>query len=797
NAGCVAFNYAESGFSATAGTTIPVYVGDLNRFDFAEYTADYDYVARRENGAADNYYWACNNTQGYILSEIEADGGNIFNGVTKNTVAAMKFEKVYRIKVDDGNDTKYLMREKQPDFCYDTVGGASDYKYMTETKARTYLEGLTPRKGFTNKWVYYFNTPAQNNSYFTDLSEVLKNSNGRIPTISARWELDRPTVSVSTSAVNNTITYGENVTLSSEVNHQADGITVNYNWTFENELQIKWRTQNVNLTLPKPSENAGTYKLTVTVGCDEVTSLGAVAEASVHLNINRKQVTFDWHLPEDTVYDGTVKDVSVSLSDDRQVEGDPVGYTFVGLSRIINAGTYNFSIVTDVITNLNYEVLNPINSVTIQPCPVQVNWDNYEGLMYNGALQSPTASATGVNSDGALPVTVSGGTKNAGAHTATATTSNTNYAITNPTRTYIIAKKPLTITANNVIVAYGKTEPKKVTVSESQCQGFADGDGVSSLSGTAWESYEGKDFGVYEGGVKIRGLSSNNYDINYVYGQLTVGRRAIQLEWINTDNLVYDGSPKNVTAVVTNKGYEDDDIRVKVTGGNAYAAGTYTATAEIDPDCASANNYSFTYAPADNRQCTYNIQKRTATADWYVTQNGAKVSTYVYNGNPYSVIADAIGAVDFDKQLFRVEGEINPVNAGTYTYTLIADKSIADNYDIINGKFEFTIEKAQAEINTLLNGVSVSGEVFTAHVGDTLSWQSNFPDDVEGYYGFNNESGDAYGGSILKSADTFTLSVEGEYNFTVYILGTSNYSAKTVIFKVNVLPVGIEYPEVV
>ena len=93
NEGYVAFNYPTDGFTAVQGKTIPVYVGDLNKFDFAEYSKGYDYVTYREDSSADNYYWALNHG-GYILSDIET-GGDIFNGVSGNTVASMKFEKVY------------------------------------------------------------------------------------------------------------------------------------------------------------------------------------------------------------------------------------------------------------------------------------------------------------------------------------------------------------------------------------------------------------------------------------------------------------------------------------------------------------------------------------------------------------------------------------------------------------------------------------------------------------------------------------------------------------------------------
>ncbi len=537
NEGYVAFNYPADGFKAVGGRVIPVYVGDLASFDTEAYTVEYDYVQHIEDGSAANYYWAYYDSS-YILTDLGVSGT-----VTESTVADVKFKRVYRIKADDGNDNKYPMREKQPELCFDDVYGRTDYKYLTETMASTFLDDLKPRNGFTCRWKC-------SGEFFTDLTKVLADD----ITISAHWSLNRPTVTVSTSAPGNTITYGDDVTLLSVGQHEADGIAITYSWFFDDETQARWHTDSVSLAHPKPSERAGTYRVRVVVGGDEITSLGAVTEASVQLKINRKQITFDWNLPESTVYDGTMKNVSVSLAEDQQVEGHPVDYTLPGLKTFKDAGTYSFTIVTNAITNLDYQVTNPNNSVTITRCPVAVDWANYENLEYNGSMQCPTATVTGVPADGAIPVTVSGGSKNAGTYTATAAITNTNYTLTGASRLYTIEKKPLTVTANNVIVAYGKVDPKPVTVFADQCEGFVDGEGVSSLGGTAMVEYVGKDYGEYEGGVRISGLTSNNYDIRYVYGKLTVGRYQLKVEWLNTENLVYDGTAKNVTAVILEKG---------------------------------------------------------------------------------------------------------------------------------------------------------------------------------------------------------------------------------------------------
>ncbi len=771
NEGYVAFNYQSDGFKGVGYNTIPVYVGDLESFDIGTYTAGYNYVEHREDGTADNYYWAHRRSGGYILTDIADESGSLFDGVTKSTVADVKFERVYRIKVDNGNDNKYPMREKQPELCFDTVGGVSEYKYLTGTMASTFLDSLTPRAGFTYRW-------ACNAKPFTDLTELLEDEGDDI-TISTRWELNKPTVTVGTSATDNTITYGDDVTLLSAVEHEADGIRTEYAWFYKDDTQASWSTENVSLTRPRPSERAGVYTLWVQVGGDEITSLGAFAEVSVELKINRKQVTFDWHLPENRVYDGTLKEVSVSLDESQQVEGNPLNYNLPGLKSFKDAGTYNFTIVTNAITNLDYQITNPKNSVTIQPCPVAVDWANYENLEYNGLSQCPLATAYGIPADGMLALSVSGGNKNAGSYTATATTSNPNYTLTGANRPYTIAKKSLTITADSVIVAYGKTEPKTVALSASQCQGFVEGEGVSSLGGAAWISYEGKNVGTYEHGVKIWGLTSNNYEISYVYGQLQIGARAVQLEWSGADNLVYDGNSKNVTAVAVNKGYDDDDIRVIITNGDAIYAGEHTAVAEIDPTCEDAGNYSFTYTPANNRQLTYTIGKRSATIVWHVPANP------VYDGNEHEVSYVVQNIVAGDKQHFTDSFKYE--NAGDYSFEVVGDQFVLDNYTLNNSTVSFTVKSAAGAVEFFVNNISYDDYDTAVRVGDKISWRGNSV--IWSSTVYRNGEADLQLSPLVLIYTEFgeyEIKAAGDYVFEIDVGGyDDNTTRRTVTFKIS------------
>lgn len=768
NEGYVAFNYSADSYERAHGNVVPVYVGDLKNFDFAAYTQDYDYVTYRDNGSAENYYRAYNNG-GYILGSIEES----FN---KSAVIDMEFEKVYRIKVDGGNDTKYDLRVKQPELCFDSVGGTSGYKYLTKSTAKTFLSGLTPREGFSYRWL-------SGGNEVTDLPKALEDG----MTLSVNWRLENPVVSVSTSAQNDTITYGENVTLSSEVKHKISGIKTDYSWTLNGNAQPVAKAGEVSLTRPKPSDSAGTYKLTVIVGGDETTSLTAVAEAAVDLKINRKRVELNWSLPESMVYDGTEKSVSVSVGAGQEVEGDPISFSLMGTVNFTDAKAYNCFISLDIGDEKNYNVTNPTLLFSVMPRPVEVVWSNYNNLIYNGAVQAPTATANGVAADGALPVKVSGGQKNAGEnYAAHASVSNDNYTLTNPDRTFGISKKPLTATLDNASVVYGVA----LGTVNITYQGFAGSDGSGVMSRPIFYTVpaigdDDYNAGTFVGGVRCTGLNADNYSVTVVNGNLTVTPRTVTISW-GMPSLVYDGAAKNVTATVINR-LAGDDVKLNVSGGNGITVDTYTATV-TGISGADAGNYKL----PDNVTTQYTITKRTATVEWNVPQN----PVYVEEGFVVTYTIDNL--VESDRKYIQfVNFKCDLVGTYGMTVRYYDEEYIQTNYRLNNSSVEFTVKPAESDIVFSLNGtevvrqsgVEVSAEI-TAKIGDVLSWESNFPQAVEGYYSFEGE--DEQHRSSIPVSDSFTFEKSGKYEFTVFILGNSNYSGKTVILKVIVTQPEVE-----
>ena len=130
----VALNYNAEAVKACRGKTVPVYVGSLSNYNFAEDTSNYEYIVRRENGSVENYDWAYKYNNRFILSDIIGENGSVFDGISGNTVAQVKFESVYKVYVENGNDRKYFEKEEQPDFCSDRIdGGATGFKSVSYT----------------------------------------------------------------------------------------------------------------------------------------------------------------------------------------------------------------------------------------------------------------------------------------------------------------------------------------------------------------------------------------------------------------------------------------------------------------------------------------------------------------------------------------------------------------------------------------------------------------------------------------------------------------------------------------
>lgn len=148
-----------------------------------------------------------------------------------------------------------------------------------------------------------------------------------------------------------------------------------------------------------------------------------------------------------------------------------------------------------------------------------------------------------------------------------------NYTGFSPYQTFEIEKAPLTVTANDTAVTYGDA----LTDNGAICTGFITGEGPDDLDGTLDYDYgcpADADAGSYD--ITPKGLSSEDYEITFASGVLTVEPRAIGIKWSNTELFHKPGTAQAPTAAATNTVF-GDVLSLEVSGAQE-AVGTYTAT---------------------------------------------------------------------------------------------------------------------------------------------------------------------------------------------------------------------------
>ncbi len=144
--------------------------------------------------------------------------------------------------------------------------------------------------------------------------------------------------------------------------------------------------------------------------------------------------------------------------------------------------------------------------------------------------------------------------------------------------TVSIGKAPLSVTAKPKNIIYGDG-PANDGVLYS---GFVNGETESTdgvLSGTLTFSYDYERYGNAGNNYSITpsGLTSDNYEISYIPGKLSVKPKEVGLSW-STADLTYNGSAQAPSAKATGL-LNGDLVSVSVTGAATDAGDDYTATA--------------------------------------------------------------------------------------------------------------------------------------------------------------------------------------------------------------------------
>lgn len=466
--------------------------------------------------------------------------------------------------------------------------------------------------------------------------------------------------------------------------------------------------------------NAGEYTLTVTLLNDYEFADGTTKK-TLEFTVTPFEISGTLTVSGSAVYDRTEKTVIFIADDGKGLFGDDnVVISYNGGDRI-NVTEAGFT-ATATVPNANYTFVNSASSIektfNIVAKELTVAWGE-TSFTYDGSEKVPTAEVTeGVIEGDSVTLSVSGAETNAGSgYTATATISpaNANYALTNGTIQFSIAKAKVSVSGNNATAEYKAAE---YTEAEIKAAVFTNGlpDDATTNIVVSPESVINADDSAT---VTVTLKDDNNYEFEAdatTQFTFTVVAKEISLPETSADKTaVYSPSTSYTAAQITELIFGTasvENVTVKVMNGDVEISGdTKVSDAGVYNVTATANeNYVFV---ADTvTQYTFEITKAPITL-------GVTVDGWTYGeaaNDPVITGNDGSGAVTY---LYKGDGYSNaeaPTNAGTYSLEITVAETA--NYQGGKASCEFTIEKATVTVPTIEDKV-YTGEPLVADVSET------------------------------------------------------------------------------
>lgn len=259
--------------------------------------------------------------------------------------------------------------------------------------------------------------------------------------------------------------------------------------------------------------------------------------------------------------------------------------------------------------------------------------------------------------------------------------------------TLTINKKAVEIKVKDVTITYGGTPKFEYTVA-----GLVEGE---TLSGEAGYSGAGKDVGDYV--ISVSGLSaSDNYNVSFVTGKLTINKKSAEVAWTIAENYVYSPEGQTLPTATYDDPAKPANLKFTKDGKECEFknAGTYTVTV-------ADNNYILT-----NNEKTIVINKARYTAAPALSLSG----TYDPN-KPLGNYALAEGFVWADageipvctKTEYAAKYNMDPANYEDFEtkVTLVLQKATVT---LAQNLFDFNYDGASHEIGTTVkyNNIEVT-----------------------------------------------------------------------------------------
>ncbi len=258
-----------------------------------------------------------------------------------------------------------------------------------------------------------------------------------------------------------------------------------------------------------------------------------------------------------------------------------------------------------------------------------------------------------------------------------------------------IAKAQLTVTANNKTIIYGNA-PDNNGVTYT---GFVSNEIEHALGGTLEYDYSYTQYGnVGDYNITPKGLTSENYEIIFVKGILTVEQKEIGIAWSNTA-LTYNGTSQRPTATATGM-VNGDELTLTVSGEQTNASDTaYTATVTAISG-AKAGNYklpsnvtaNFTIAKADQTAPVVNKANETISkkADGKLTNVSANMEYRAEGESTYTTITgNTVEDLAAGKYYVRMRGDGNHNPSLDTAVTIAAGRKL--NVTLLQNQVGYTL----------------------------------------------------------------------------------------------------------
>ena len=425
----------------------------------------------------------------------------------------------------------------------------------------------------------------------------------------------------------------------------------------------------------------------VTTGTETEIGNYLVTTANGTLTINPKPliITAD---SDTKVYDGTPLTKN-SYTNTELMAGDHIERVTITGSQT-NAGTSDNVPSAAIIKNstdddvtANYDITYTNGTLEVTKKTLTITADA-KSKAYGEADPTLTYTSEGLFNGDAITGTltrVAGENVGTYAITQGGLTAGNNYEISFIGANLTITKVGLKIMAKNHSITYGDAPTGNGVIYKS----FVNSDTETVLGGSldydfSYEQYG--DVGNYT--ITPKGLTSDNYDITFVKGILTVNAKEVGLIWSETTLFSYDGSPHTLTATATGL-VKEDVIGVKVTGAETNA-GNHTATAsaltgdKVDNyKLPEANTQSFTITPKS-------LVDGDNLADGYTLNFG--------EGNTILLTDDVIGSELVLSTDYSV-GENTDTSEGYYTRIVTGKGNYTGFFTVRNAAVNFSTDTEQ------------------------------------------------------------------------------------------------------